>query len=184
VAGTERHVNRKRIHLPVSSNDDGARRRKLLRLCGLTAHCAAEQIRRMHHLHRFVFAAVALMAVALPAARAQDNNPLPFSVTIGGQAAEVKAKAADALFGTIEKPVPPNAPIEVGVKADMTIINVVAADEKGTPAEGAIPAILLLQGGSTTTLDKTMDGKKLSPGNYLMSIVAAERTARVFLKVQ
>jgi hypothetical protein len=138
----------------------------------------------MNHLHRFIFAAVALVAVALPTARAQDNNTLPFSVSIGGQAAAVKAKSNDALFATIEKPVPADAPIEVGVKADMTIINVVAADEKGTPAEGATPAILLIQGGSTTALDKTMDGKKLSPGNYLMSIVAAERTARVFFKVQ
>lgn len=138
----------------------------------------------MNHHRRLVIAAIALIAVALPTIRAQDNNPLPFSVSIGGQAAEVKAKAADALFATIEKPVAADAPIDVGVKADMTIINVVAADEKGTPAEGATPAILLIQGGSTTTLDKTMDGKKLSPGNYLMSVVAAERTARVFLKVQ
>jgi hypothetical protein len=138
----------------------------------------------MNHLHRLVLAALALFAVASPSAHAQDNTPLPFSVSIGGQAAAVKAKAADALFATIEKPVAADAPIEVAVKADMTIINVVAADEKGTPAEGATPAIILLQGSSSTTLDKTMDGKKLSPGNYLMSIVAAERTARVFLKVQ
>jgi hypothetical protein len=138
----------------------------------------------MKQLHCFVFAAIALSAIALPAARAQHNTPLPFSVSIGGQTAEVKAKADEALFATIEKPVPANAPIEVGAQADMTIINVVAADEKGTPLEGAVPIVLLIQGGSTTTLDTTMDGKKLTPGNYLMSVVAADRTARVFLKVQ
>ena len=69
---------------------------------------------------------------------------------------------ADTAFATIEKPVAADAALEVGAKSDMIIVNVVVADEKGTPKEGATPAIIVIQGGGKTTLAKTMDGKKLA----------------------
>ncbi len=130
-----------------------------------------------------------LLATALlpVVARAQSDEytPLPFSVTVGGQAAQVKGKAAEAVHATIEKPVAADAAIELGTKgAEMAIINVNATDEKGAPAQGATPAVIIIQNGSKTSLDKTMDGKKLAPGNYLMAIVAEGKTASVFLKVQ
>jgi hypothetical protein len=83
----------------------------------------------------------------------------------------------------IEKPVAANAPLEVGAKGDMIIVNVVSANEKGTPVEGATPAIILIQG-RKTTLDKTMDGAKLAAGNYMMSVVAEGKSASVAFKVQ
>jgi hypothetical protein len=115
-------------------------------------------------------------------AQSDASGPLPFSVKIGGQSAAAKGTAA---FATLEKPVAADAPIELGTKGtDMAIINVVTADEKGTPKEGATPAVLFIQSGTKTTLDKTMDNKKLAPGNYLMAIVAEGTTASVLLKVQ
>ncbi len=125
---------------------------------------------------------VSLLAISNPG-RADDFTPLPFSVTIGGQAATVKGEAAKASHATIEKPVAADAAIEVGAKG-MIIINVVAANDQGTPNEGATPAIIVIQSGNKTTLDKTMDGKKLAAGNYLMAVVAEGKTANVFLKVQ
>jgi hypothetical protein len=125
-----------------------------------------------------VFAALPLLAFA----QSDASGPLPFAVKIGGEAAQTKAGAA---FASIEKAVPADAAIEIGTKgADMSIINVVAADAKGTPKEGATPAVLIIQSGTTTTLAKTMDKQKLAPGNYLMSIVAEGKTASISLQVQ
>ena len=135
---------------------------------------------------RSVLLSLLVPAVALAAtfARAQGETPLPFSVSIGGMPAQLKTGAASSNHATIDKPVPANAALEVGAKGDMIIINVVTADEKGVPKEGATPAIILIQGGNKTTLDKTMDGKKLAPGNYLLAAVAEGKTADVFFKVQ
>ncbi|HEX8281409.1 MAG TPA: hypothetical protein VF551_08530 [Chthoniobacterales bacterium] len=128
------------------------------------------------------FFALALLPI-LAFGQANESSTLPFSVSVGG--AKARVIGADAVFATLEKPVAPDAPIELGTKGtEMAIINVVAADEKGTPKEGAIPAIIVIQSGTKTSLDKTMDGKKLTPGNYLMAVVAEGKTASVSLKVQ
>ncbi len=129
------------------------------------------------------FALIAVLTLsALSLVRAEGETPLPFSVSIGGQIAQVKA--GEANFATIEKPVAADAPLEVGAKAEMIIINVVVADEKGGIKEGATPAIIIIQSGNKTTLDKTMDGKKLAPGNYRLAAVADGKTASVFFKIQ
>ena len=125
---------------------------------------------------------VAFVTCSLSSTRAQGETPLPFSVSIGGQTAQVKA--GEANFARIEKPVADNAPLEVGAKGDMIIVNVVAADEKGAVKEGSTPAIIIIQNGAKTTLDKTMDGKKLAPGNYRLAAVAEGKTASVFFKIQ
>ena len=142
-------------------------------------HTLAHRTAHMKSLPLLVVVSVSLLFSSV--ARAEDFTALPFSVSVGGQAAVAKA---DAAFATIEKPVAANASIEVGAKGDMIIINVVAADEKGTPKEGATPAIIVIQSGNKTTLAKTMDGKKLAPGNYLMAVVAEGKSASVFLKIQ
>lgn len=127
-----------------------------------------------------------LTAFALSPAmtRAEDYSPLPFPVSIGGQAAAIKGDAATATFASIDAPVAANAAVEVDLKADMIICNIVAADEKGTPKEGASPAVLLIQGGNKTTLDKTMGDVKLAPGSYMIAVVAEGKTATVLLKIQ
>jgi hypothetical protein len=136
-------------------------------------------------LTNFVRALIVVMSLGLFAkiCSADDVTPLPFSVTIGGQAAAVKGDAAKAAHATIEKTVAADAALEVGAKG-MIIINVVAANDQGTPNEGATPAIIVIQNGNKTTLDKTLDGKKLAAGNYLMAVVAEGKTASVLLKVQ
>jgi hypothetical protein len=137
-------------------------------------------MRRMMKSFALVLAIVTLPLVAF--GQSDASGPLPFPVKIGGQAAQTKAGAA---FAAIEKAVPSDAAIELGTKgADMSIINVVTADEKGTPKQGATPAVLIIQSGTKTTLDKTMDNQKLAPGNYLMSVVAEGKTASILLKVQ
>ena len=46
---------------------------------------------------------------------------------------------------------------------------------KNEPVPGSTPAVILLQGKTKTNLDKTMDGKKLAAGNYVMSVVSEGR---------
>jgi hypothetical protein len=141
------------------------------------------RLRRMKPARIFLAAAASLV-LALDIAVAQEFTPLPFSVTIGGQAAQVKGKASEATVAAVDRPVASNAALEVGAKADMIIVNVVSANEKGAPVEGATPAIILIQGGNKTTLDKTMDGTKLAAGNYVMAVVAEGKSATVAFKVQ
>ncbi|HMJ06068.1 MAG TPA: hypothetical protein VK474_07405 [Chthoniobacterales bacterium] len=126
---------------------------------------------------------LALLLGTLAIAQADDYTPLPFPVSIGGQAAQVKGEAAQATHATIARPVATNAALEVGAK-EMIIVNVVTANEKGVPTEGATPAVIIIQKGGKTTLDQTMDGKKLAPGDYTMAIVAEGKTATVLVKIE
>lgn len=140
-----------------------------------------DMIQPMKNFLTLVLTAVAFSSVA-SLVRAEGETPLPFSVSIGGQAAQ--AKSGEPNFARVEKPVAANAALEVGAKASMIIVNVTVADENGVPKEGATPAVIIIQGGNKTTLDKTMDGKKLAPGNYLLAAVADENTASVFFQIQ
>lgn len=126
--------------------------------------------------------ALTLCSIAPAAALAQDGGPLPFPVTVGGQAAVAKAGEP---FAKIPSPVAADAAVEVAVNAPMTIINVTAYDvAKKEPVAGAATAIILLQGTPKGSLDKTMDSKKLAPGNYIMSVVADGKTDSVMLQVK
>jgi hypothetical protein len=137
----------------------------------------------MKNLIALLFAILLLPLVAF--AQAGDYTPLPFQVKIGGQAAELKGNPSEAIHARIEKPVAADSTVEVGTKgSEMTIINVTAADDKGAPKEGASPQVLMIQSGNKTTLDKTMDGKKLTAGTYLMALVTEGKTASVLFKVQ
>jgi hypothetical protein len=132
-----------------------------------------------------VLAACAFIATTFSTRAAETDpiTPLPFPVSIGGQAATVKPDSTTN-HADIDKPVAANAPLEVGSTSGMIIVNIATANDQGIPAEGATPAIIVIQGGNKTTLDKTMDGKKLAAGNYLMAVVADGKTASVFFKVQ
>ena len=77
-----------------------------------------------------------------------------------------------------------DAAIEVGAKEQMIIINVSKTNEKGEPAPGASPAVILLQGTSKGSLAGTMDKSKLSAGNYLLSVVAGGKTATIQFKIE
>lgn len=128
-----------------------------------------------------VFLGAALL-LQIPLAPPEKPSVLPFHVSIGGQAAVVKD--AKAKFATIEKPVAADAALEVGVSGKLIIVNLNPADEKGVPAGTSTPAVILMQDTNKTTLDQTMDKKKLTRGHYLMAVVVDGKTSIVFLKVQ
>ncbi len=116
-------------------------------------------------------------------ADAAGASALPFDVTIGGQKAALAA--ATAAHATIANPVSADADIEVGVPADMVIINVFPCDAAGAVATGAQPAIIIINKGQKGALNATMDKKPLAAGKYLANVVITEKgTARVMFDVK
>ena len=51
-------------------------------------------------------------------------------------------------------------------------------------AQRRTPAVILLQGKTKTNLDKTMDGKTLAAGNYVVSVVSEGKTASILLPIK
>jgi len=107
------------------------------------------------------------------------SDSLPFAVSVGGQAAKDGTP-----FAKIETPVSADAELSVESKDAMIIVNVNAVNAKNEPVPGSTPAVILLQGKTKTNLDKTMDGKKLAPGNYVMSVVSEGKTASILVTVK
>ena len=66
----------------------------------------------------------------------------------------------------------------------MIIVNVNAMNAKNEPVPGSAPAVILLQGKTKTNLDKTMDGKKLGAGNYIMSVTSEGKTASILVTIK
>ncbi|MGE5212515.1 MAG: hypothetical protein ACM3NN_02350 [Nitrospirota bacterium] len=119
-----------------------------------------------------------VISAALPYAVLASDS-LPFPVSVGGQAAKDGAP-----FAKIENPVAADAELSVQSKDGMIIVNVNAVNAKNEPVPGSTPAVILLQGKTKTNLDKTMDGKKLAAGNYVMSVVSEGKTASVLLTIK
>ena len=107
------------------------------------------------------------------------NDSLPFPVSLGGQAAKEGTP-----FAKIANPVAADAELSVDSKGDMIIVNVNLVNAKNEPVPGSSPAVILLQGRTKTTIDKTMDGKKLSAGNYIMSVVSEGKTASILFTIK
>ena len=107
------------------------------------------------------------------------SDSLPFPVSVGGQAAKDGAP-----FAKIENPVAADAELSVESKDGMIIVNVNAVNAKNEPVPGSAPAVILLQGKTKTNLDKTMDGKKLAAGNYIMSVVSEGKTASILVTIK
>ena len=120
---------------------------------------------------------IAISAILTLTAVASDS--LPFGVSLAGQVAKDGTP-----FASIEKPVAANAELIITGKADIIIVNVSPADAKGNPKEGATPAVILLQGTSKTTLDKTLDGQKLASGKYCMNVTMDGKTALLKFEIQ
>jgi len=104
------------------------------------------------------------------------SDSLSFPVSVGGQAAKDGTP-----FAEIQNPVAADAELSVESKDGMIIVNVNAVNAKNEPVPGSAPAVILLQGKTKTNLDKTMDGKKLAAGNYIMSVVSEGKTASILL---
>jgi len=107
------------------------------------------------------------------------SDSLPFAVSVGGQAAKEGTP-----FAKIENPVTADAELSVQSKDGMIIVNVNAVNAKNEPVPGSTPAVILLQGKTKTNLDKTMDGKKLAAGNYVMSVVSEGKTASILVTIK
>src|SRR5215510_12188590 len=107
------------------------------------------------------------------------SDSLPFPVSVGGQAAKDGTP-----FAKIENPVAADAELSVHSKDGMIIINVNAVNAKNEPVPGSTPAVILLQGKTKTNLDKTMDGKKLVAGDYVMSVVSEGKTASILITIK
>ncbi|HEU5247242.1 MAG TPA: hypothetical protein VFU09_09155 [Candidatus Udaeobacter sp.] len=107
------------------------------------------------------------------------SDSLPFPVSLGGQAAKDGVP-----FAKILNPVAADAELAVDSKSDMIIVNVNMVNAKNEPVPGSTPAVILLQGKTKTNLDKTMDGKKLSAGNYILSVVSEGKTASILFTIK
>jgi hypothetical protein len=119
-----------------------------------------------------------IMSAAFPYVLLASDS-LPFPVSVGGQAAKDGTP-----FARIENPVAADAELSVESKDGMIIVNVNAVNAKNESVPGSTPAVILLQGKTKTNLDKTMDGKKLVAGNYLMSVVSEGRTATILVTIK
>jgi len=114
-----------------------------------------------------------------------DKRPMlyPFDVTIGGQKAAMEE--GNILFAIIEKPIKPDALLEIEKDAPMLIINAFSVNEKGEVMQpGQQPAIIFARTTKSVKLDATMDKKPLKPGRYLANIVANGTTSRVVFVVE
>jgi len=107
------------------------------------------------------------------------SDSLPFPVSVGGQAAKDGTP-----FAKIENPVTADAELSIQSKDGMIIVNVHAVNAKSEPVPDSAPAVILLQGKTKTNLDKTMDGKRLAAGNYVMSVVSEGKTASILFTIK
>ena len=107
------------------------------------------------------------------------SDSLPFPVSVGGQAAKDGTP-----FAKIENPVAADAELAVESKSDMIIVNVHMLTAKNEPVQDSEPAVILLAGKTKTNIDKTIDGKKLPAGNYIMSVVSEGKTANILFTIK
>jgi hypothetical protein len=135
------------------------------------SHCCAQS-----GINRFLMKGLLLFFImsAVFAHGLLASDSLPFPVSVGGQVAKDGTP-----FAKIENPVAADAELAVDSKSDMIIVNVNLVNAKNEPVQGSAPAVILLQGKTKTNLDKTMDGKKLPAGNYIMSVVSEGKTASI-----
>lgn len=132
-------------------------------------------------MKKILLSILGIVASASLSASAEESTALPFPVKVAGQAATYKKGEP---FAKLDQPVANNADLQVDAKAEMIIVNVGKVNAQNEPDPTKQPAVILLQGTTKTTLDKTMDGKKLEPGTYLLSISAGERTATIKFNVK
>lgn len=122
--------------------------------------------------------------LAISPVLAEEARPtfLPFDVTVGGQKAVMKTD--NDLFAVIGNPVKPDATLTIGKESPMLIVNAFACKEDGSVEQNAPAAVIFAQNTATTPLNATLDKKPLTPGTYLMNIVAHQATARVVFTVE
>jgi hypothetical protein len=108
----------------------------------------------------------------------------PFQVKVGGQLAAIEGNPQNAIFAKLKEPVSPDAEIEILGVPGMIIINVFKVNPDGSVTSSASPKIIMVQNGTKTRLDATLDKSTLPPGLYGMNIVYANVTSRVMFTVK
>ncbi len=111
----------------------------------------------------------------------EEDGPLPFPLTLGGQT----PKIVDPTIGhaVLANPVAANAELAVTTDEAMIIVNIFDSDEKGEAKPGQ-PLVVLMQNVKKIPINKTMDGRAPAPGYHLMNVVAGGKTARVVFLVK
>lgn len=132
----------------------------------------------MKKLFLSTFLLLAMTALVL----AQDTDPLPFGVTVGGQAA---AKTeGNTTHASVPKPVKSGAEMAVqGVKGQV-IVNIWPSQEDGKAVSGAQPEILIFDAGAKKSINANMNGKAIPAGWHLANVVAEGKTSRVLFQVK
>jgi hypothetical protein len=133
----------------------------------------------------FAFSLTAQDAVEKVDEKKVEKRPIfyPFDVSIGGQKAVMME--GNILFGVIDKPVKPDALLEIEKLAAMLIVNAFSVKENGAVMEpGAQPAVYFVKEAKSVKLTQTMDKKPLKPGRYLLNVVAHGATSRVVFLVE
>jgi hypothetical protein len=102
------------------------------------------------------------------------NDSLPFPLVLA-----VRRQKEGTPFAKVEKPVAADAELAVDSKSDMIMGNVNIVNAKNEPVPRSTPDVILLQGKTKTT-----DGKKLSSGNYIMSVVSQGKTASILFTIK
>ena len=112
---------------------------------------------------------------------AKSQAQLPFSVKVDGN----EAVANSTIAALIEDPVSADSEVLCEITND-DIINITffPCDNEGIVVPGKKPALIIIREGNKSSLDKTMDGKKLTPGFYLMDVTAGKRTSRIVIEVE
>jgi hypothetical protein len=134
--------------------------------------------RTRHQPSPYETASLFIISAAFPYALFASDS-LPFPLSLGGQAAKDGTP-----FANIENPVAADAELAIEAKGDMIIVNVNMVTAKNEPVQGSTPAVILLQGKAKTNIDKTVDGKKLPAGNYIMSVVSEGKTASILFTIK
>lgn len=111
------------------------------------------------------------------------NDPLPFGVNLGDQAAQRK-EGVDT-HAVFVAPVASNAMMSVsGVEGQM-IVNIFPSKEDGTVVnQAAQPLILLFDAKDSKAISQNMQGKAPAPGWYLANVVGGGNTSRVVFQVK
>jgi hypothetical protein len=112
---------------------------------------------------------------------AKSQAQLPFSVKVDGNSAVINSTIA----ALIEDSVSSDSEILCEIAND-DIINITffPCDNEGIVVPGKKPALIIIRDGNKSSLDKTIDGKKLTPGFYLMDVSAGNTTSRIVIEVE
>jgi hypothetical protein len=112
---------------------------------------------------------------------AKAQAQLPFPVKVDGNSAVTNSTIA----ALIEDSVSSDSEILCEVAND-DIINITffPCDNEGIVVPGKKPALIIIRESNKSSLDKTIDGKKLTPGFYLMDVSQGNRTSRIVIEVE